>query len=95
MADKNSQVSILGCSPQCPFFPKSVGRVVDWVYDEKIPWLKRRAKPKKFICQYDGSVIRSWDKHPCAKKLDELAITKEEIKEEAKENKKNKSKKKR
>ena len=52
MADKNSQVSILGCSPQCPFFPKSVGRVVDWVYDEKIPWLKRRAKPKKFICQY-------------------------------------------
>ena len=77
MADKNSQVSILGCSPQCPFFPKSVGRVVDWVYDEKIPWLKRRAKPKKFICQYDGSVIRSWDKHPCAKKLDELAIKRE------------------
>jgi len=95
MADKNSQFSILGCSPQCPFFPKSVGQVVDWVYDEKIPWLKRRAKQKKFICQYDGSVIRSWDKHPCAKKLDELAISKEELKEEAKENKKNKSKKKR
>lgn len=73
--------SVLGCTPHCPYFPKSVGRIVDWVYDEKYPWIKRRAKPKKFVCQYDGSVIRSWDKHPCSKKLDELAIEKIEAKE--------------
>lgn len=73
--------SVLGCTPHCPYFPKSVGRIVDWIYDEKYPWLKRRAKPKKFVCQYDGSVIRSWNTHPCAKKLDELATEKVEAKE--------------
>lgn len=67
-------VSVLGCDPKCPYFPRSVGRTVDWVYDEKEPWIKRRAKPKRFICQYDGSVIYSWDKQPCSKKLDELAM---------------------
>lgn len=66
--------SIMGCTPSCPFFPRSVGRVVDWVYDEETPWIKRRAKPKKFICQYDGSIIKSWTNQPCPKKLDELAI---------------------
>lgn len=65
--------SVMGCTPSCPFFPHSVGRVVDWVYDEETPWIKRRAKPKKFICQYDGSVIKSWANQPCPKKLDELA----------------------
>ena len=66
--------SIMGCAPSCPFFPRSVGRPIDWVYDDDCPWIKRRSKPKKFICQYDGSVIKSWTDQPCPKKLDELAV---------------------
>lgn len=72
-----SSTSILGCDPSCPFFPRSIGGVVNWVYDEKEPWIKRRAKPKKFVCQYDGSIIKCWDKQPCPKKIDELATMQE------------------
>ena len=49
----------MNCNPLCPYFPNSESSI-DWEYDQKIPYLKRRKNQKNFICGYDGHIITSW-----------------------------------
>jgi len=75
MVDKNQ--NIFGCTPYCIYFPNS--ECVEWVYDEKNPYIKRRKDNKKFVCKYDGHVIVSWTDEICPKKVDRINKETEEI----------------
>ena len=49
------------CNPNCSYFPDMEVPAGEWVYDDKIPFVKRRKDQKKFCCLYDGHVI-DWEK---------------------------------
>lgn len=59
------------CTPNCPYFP-ILENQIEWEYDSKIPYLKKRKHKKKFICGYDGHVIISWYEN-CPKNKTEKA----------------------
>ena len=63
---KKSEDKII-CDPTCPYFPDMEVPVDEWVYDEKIPFVKRRKNKKKFVCLYDGHEL-DWYKCNLASK---------------------------
>ena len=72
MEDNNKEMK---CSPKCMFFPDMSCQ--HWVFDDEIPYVKRRKDNKVFKCIYDGHIITSWY-DACPKKLEESS---KEIKE--------------
>lgn len=62
----------LNCHINCPFFPSNINISSDseWYIDENN--IKRRIKSIKYICNYDGHVIKDWTSTcPYNKKLNE------------------------
>jgi len=49
------------CSIKCPYFPNMDVLPGNWVWDEKMPNVKRRKTPKVFKCGYDGHNI-DWNR---------------------------------
>lgn len=65
-----SDSELKGCTVNCPFFPDMTCNA--WEYDKEIPYIKRRADKKEFICGYDGHIIKSWTDEICPKLKDEI-----------------------